>query len=489
MADVLDYSRDADDPPRRSPLRELLALALPTVAQMASYTVMQFIDTLMLSHYGDAASRVAAPTAAANSGILAFAVISLGMGALWVVNTLVSQAYGRKDYAACGRYLWQGVWFGVAFAVVVLPVLPFIGRLFAAAGHEPELVRLETQYIQISLGASVFKLVGTAFGQFLLAVDRPLLVMTATVVGVSVNAAAAWVLVFGHFGVEPKGVVGAAWAQNTGVFVEMTLLIVFATLPAIRRQFNLRDWLPRPAMVRTLLAVGIPSGVQTVADVLAWSAFQMWVMGVFGQKSMAANAFVFRYMSVSFMPAYGLSVAVTALVGRYIGRGRPDVAMARANLGFWVAGAYMLACGLVFFTGRSALIGLFAADDEVRRVGAMLLVFAAVYQFFDAMYIVYNGALRGAGDTLVPAVMTAGLCWGLTVFGGYAAARWGGIGPKGPWLTATTYGVLLGVFMLVRFRRGRWRAIRLEAGDAAGPAGASQLGGDSARLSPAPGAG
>ena len=78
MADVLDYARDAADPPARSPLGELLALALPTVAQMASYTVMQFIDTLMLSHYGGPDSRVAAPTAAANSGILAFAVISLG---------------------------------------------------------------------------------------------------------------------------------------------------------------------------------------------------------------------------------------------------------------------------------------------------------------------------------------------------------------------------------------------------------------------------
>ena len=49
-------------------------------------------------------------------------------------------------------------------------------------------------------------------------------------------------------------------------------------------------------------------------------------MGVFGTKAMAANTFMFRYMTVSFMPAFGLSVAVTALVGRYIGRGRPDIA-------------------------------------------------------------------------------------------------------------------------------------------------------------------
>src|SRR3954451_5096947 len=91
------------------PIVELLRLAGPTVAQMASYTVMQFLDTWMLSRTRD---RIIAPTAAANSGILAFAVISLGMGVSWIVNTLVSQSYGRKDYRACGQFLWQGVWFG-----------------------------------------------------------------------------------------------------------------------------------------------------------------------------------------------------------------------------------------------------------------------------------------------------------------------------------------------------------------------------------------
>src|SRR5205823_3859757 len=157
---------------------------------------------------------VLAPTAAANSGILAFSVISLGMGALWVVNTLVSQSFGRKDYAACGRYLWQGVWFAITFAVLVLPVLPLAAAPFRAAGHEPALVHLETQYIRIVLAGSVLKLVGTAFGQFLLAVDRPRAVMAATVAGVSVNALASWTLVFGHLGARPHGVVGAALAQN-----------------------------------------------------------------------------------------------------------------------------------------------------------------------------------------------------------------------------------------------------------------------------------
>ena len=438
----------------------MLKLAIPTVAQMASYTLMQFIDTLMLSRVGETEA-----TAGSNSGMLAFSTISFGVGVLWVVNTLVSQAFGRQDRNACGRYLWQGIWFGLLMSALLAPLLPVAPQMFRWFGHEPRLVRAESLYIQIVLAATVFKMIGTTFWQFLLATDRPVAVMLATAGGVAVNALAAWAMIFGHLGSPKMGIAGAAWGQNVGVFVEMSLLIFFATRPRIRRLYNLGDWKLRWREMRTLIVVGLPSGLQITADVLAWSLFSVWVMARFGTQAMAANTFMMRYMVLSFMPAFGISTAVTALVGRYIGRGDPDTAVRRANLGFGLTAIYMVSCGIFFFVGRHSLIQLFTTDPVVLHTGAMLLVFAAVYQFFDAMYITYNGALRGAGDTLVPAVATGILCWGITVFGGYyVARRWPGFGAAGPWTCATLYGVILGVLIYVRFRRGAWRNIRLDRG-------------------------
>jgi MATE family multidrug resistance protein len=95
----------------------------------------------------------------------------------------------------------------------------------------------------------------------------------------------------------------------------------------------------------------------------------------------------------------------------------------------------------------------------------VLLTLAGVYQFFDAMYIVYNGGLRGAGDTFVPALVVGTLCWVLTVGGGYLMARYyrEQLGVLGPWLAAMAYGIVVGLFLMLRFRGGRWRAINLEA--------------------------
>ncbi len=444
----------------RSAVVELLTLAAPTVAQMASYTVMQFIDTLMLARVGATEA-----TAGANAGLFAFSVISFGMGVLFVVNTLVSQSFGRRSYAECGKYLWQGVWFSILVAVFFLPVMAGTRQIFSGMGHEPVLAVQEGVYLRIVLSASFLKLTGAAFGQFLLAVDRPGVVLLATVGGVAVNAVAAWAMLFGHFGLPRMGVAGAAWGQNIGVAVEAGLLIYFAFQQPGRTRYGLRAWrLSRPQM-KTLIAVGFPSGVQIVADVLAWSLFSMWVMGQYGTRVMAANTYMMRYMVVSFMPAFGVATAVTALVGRYIGRGEPDTAAARAALGFRLTAGYMLTCGLFFFLGRNQLIRLFTADPEILRTGTMLLIFAAIYQFFDALYIIYNGALRGAGDTFVPALATGILCWGITVFGGFGIARmWPAFGPAGPWLAATGYGVILGIFIYTRFRRGHWRTIHLDPG-------------------------
>jgi len=443
------------------PIVELLSLALPTVAQMASYTVMQFIDTWMLSR-PHAGGEIAA-TAAANSGMLNFAALSLGMGTLVLVNTLVSQSFGRRDFRECGRYLWQGVWLALMYGAVLLPLMNLGPQIFRVGfGHAADQANLESAYWRIVIFAAVAKLISMALSQFLLGIDRPRAVLAAAVLGTGINAVVAWCVVLGHGGFRSHGVVGAAWAQNIGVTCEMLTLIVMTLRPSVREHFGAGDCLPRAGHLATLVRVGVPSGLQWFSDVLAWGVFCNGVLAVLGTTAMEANTFMLRYMVASFMPCVGIGVAVTALVGRYIGRGMPIVAARRAHLGFFLSLAYVTACGVVFIAARGPLMRLFTHDPQVVRIGGLYLVCAAIYEIFDALYIIYVGALRGAGDTLRPAVVMTTLCWTVSVAGGYAVARWTpGLGFGGPWYMGCLYGVLVGVYMLVRFVGGQWRDIRL----------------------------
>jgi MATE family multidrug resistance protein len=455
-----DYAQPSHLASERRPLAELLALALPTVAQMASYTLMNFVDTWMLSRLGDIEA-----TASGNASLLAFALISVGFGTMWVVNTLVSQAYGRGDARACGQHLWAGIWVGVGYGLLVLPAIWLARPGFDALGHEPRLAQAEATYFGIMLAFTPVRLAAAAVGQFLLAVDRPSLTLIAAVIGSVANVLANYALIWGNWGFPEMGVAGAAWGTNVGAITELAALAVFAMLPGIRRRYFVLDWRPRRDRVRTLLRVGLPSGGQMVGDVLAWALFGMWVMAAFGTQAMAASTYMMRYMSMSFLPAFGLSAGVTALVGRYIGRGEPEVARQRAWLGFKVAAAYMLACGLGFALFGRQLIGLFTDDPAIVAMGATLMLFAAAYQLFDALYIIYVGALRGAGDTFAPAVATVVLCWSMVIgLGGASAYFLPGLGIAGPWAVATVYGAVLGLFMAIRFRLGGWREIKLDGG-------------------------
>jgi MATE family multidrug resistance protein len=323
---------------------------------------------------------------------------------------------------------------------------------------------METVYTRVMFATAGIKLVQVAFSQYMLATNRPNLVMLSSIIAVSINACCAYVMLFGKFGIAPMGVLGAAYAQAIGVSVEMVTLVIFSLWnPKLRAKYNALDWRPRAAQMKTLVTVGFGSGLQFFVEVMAWSLFANWVFGALGKTAMEANAFMFRYLASTFMPAFGLSSAVTALVGRYIGMGKPDVAMQRAHLGFKVTLVWLLFCGALYCVYRRELIELFTRDPEVVRLGALLMIFAAFYEIFDGMYIVYYGALRGAGDTFVPAVATAGLCWTIMLGGGYLAGRYfPQFSGAGPWGIASVYGAILGIFMLVRFQRGRWKSIHLE---------------------------
>jgi MATE family multidrug resistance protein len=162
-------------------------------------------------------------------------------------------------------------------------------------------------------------------------------------------------------------------------------------------------------------------------------------------------------------------VAVTSLVGKYIGAGKPDVASHRAYLGLWLTVSYMSVCGLIFFLFRHSLAGVFVGVDvdpadaaEIVRIGGTLLICAAIFQTFDAFGIVFTGALRGAGDTVWPGVMTIIYSWVFIVLGGWLLVEYApGLESIGPWIAASVYIILFGMTVWWRFASGRWRSIDL----------------------------
>ena len=440
----------AADQPRSlgSISRQLILLAVPTVLQMSSYTVMQFADTYMLSLVDDVSA-----TAAGQAGGIHFSFISLGFGVLLLVNALVSQNIGKGSPERCGTVLWQGLYVSIAYGLLTSLLWFGAHPLFLALGHEPHLARLEGDYLQIVALAGAFKLAGTAFTQFFVGIARPMVVLVSAVSGCLVNLFFNWLLIYGNWGFPEMGVAGAAWATLASIVIEVIILGGYAMLSRPLREFGIFDWTFRRVEMLALLKLGVPVGVALWAEVTAWTLFNVWVIAQFGTVAMAANTYAFRYMLTSFIPMIGLGSAVTALVGRAYGQRDGHAIRQIAHVGFFLASCYMLTWGAVFVLFGTDLMRLFTVDPVVIRTGASILIFIGAYQLLDAMYVVYGGALRGMSDTIVPAVVMIVLNWLLVVGVAYYVAReFQSIGPIGPWAVMCFYGVLVGLFMLVRTR-------------------------------------
>jgi MATE family multidrug resistance protein len=276
-----------------------------------------------------------------------------------------------------------------------------------------------------------------------------------------VNVLANYVLIFGAWGFPEMGIAGAGWGTVIGAVVNALTRAGFFVGPSIHRQFHSRaTWRLDVPKAMNLVRIGAPAGFAMCVNTAVVGAILFRLIGRFGAQALAATSAVYSCTALSFMPVIGLGIALTATVGKAIGRGNLDVAVAQTRLCLRLALAYMGIVGLFFFLFRHTLIGYWSLSPDAGVLGARLLICAAIFQVFDAAVLTYSGALRGAGDTLWLGLIT---CLGAAcVLGGggwlmvHLFPQWNAIGP---WIAYTLHVVFAGLALRWRFRRNLWQEI------------------------------
>jgi MATE family multidrug resistance protein len=344
-----------------------------------------------------------------------------------------------------------------------------------------ELISLESSYATITILGSVFLLIGRGFTQYFFGMHMPKVITVSTLISNIVNIIANYVFIFGEEGlvgflpgipgIPAMGLSGAAYGTVVGMFVEMLIPLAVFLSPKFNNAYQTRKpWWPRMSTCKELFFLGWPGAIQWGNEIICWAIFMTVFVGHFGTDDMTAGWIALGYLNLSFMPAIGLNVAVNSIVGKYIGAGKPDVAAARARVGVFMAMIYMTTCAAVFVIFREDMVSWFVSGsdvdeqqrDAIIRLGSKFLILVALFQTVDALGIVYSGALRGAGDTVWPGIVTAIYSWVFIVGGGWVAVTYfPHLGSTGPWIAAALYVILIGLTMVIRFERGKWRSIDL----------------------------
>ena len=178
------------------------------------------------------------------------------------------------------------------------------------------------------------------------------------------------------------------------------------------------------------------------------------IVAPLGTVSVAANSLAVTAERLCYMPGYGISAAATTLVGQSIGAGKPGLAKHYAGLSVALGASVMACTGCLMFFGAPYMFTILTPDVQIRTLGAKVLRIEAFAEPLFAVSIVAAGALRGAGDTLVPSIMNLASMWGVRITASFLLAPRFGL--AGVWTAMCVELCVRGVLFLVRLIRGKW---------------------------------
>ena len=463
---------------RRVDLRALLALAGPLMVTNATQAVLNLTDTWYIG-------RLSADAVAAIASIywlVTCAILVLG-GVGLATQTFVSQAVGAGRRARASQSLWSALWSSLAAVPLFLLVAQAGGPLLSLFALDPTVKSLAVEYWEPRLAGAVLGAMEWAMMSFFNGIGATRITLAIALVTTLVNFPANEFFMF-ELG---WGMAGAAWgtnvAQLAGLVVGMSFFLRGERAARYRSRLTFK---PHFAMLRHQWAVGFPVGIMYGADVLGVALMQLMVAQV-SMIGAAATQIVMMLTSIAYMPALGLATAGSTVVGQSIGAGHKAWAF---HLGTFVArtcSAFMFAVAVVLMLIGPWMLPLFInqSDPNAPAVVAAALVMllpAALYQAFDGLYFGSSFALRAAGDTRVPAMLSIVLSWAVLVplahtlvFDTTQAWVPGlpqfGLGSLGGVLALMCYAMSLGVLMYWRWRSGRWQQISLWANSGAASAG------------------
>jgi multidrug resistance protein, MATE family len=387
--------------------RRVVTMAWPAVIDGLLITAVQVVDTFLVSRVSDeAVAGVGTAIQLVFVMIVLLTAISVGS------SVLVAQAVGAKDAERANALAKQSLVAGtiLAFPLTILGLV-FATQLIGVFGVEPDVAEIGVEYWRILAISLVVFVNSFALSGIMRGMGDTKTPMLANLAANVVNAVVAYGLIFGNLGMPQIGVVGSAWGTLVGrvvaVGIILAVLIYRVNFVSLAGRSN---WIPGFGVLRDIGRIGIPSAIEQFSTSIAFATMTA-VVAMLGTESLAAHRITFNALSLSFMPAFGMAMAATAIVGQSTGAKDPLSARRAAGISATYAAIWMSLIGVVYFVFGPTIMTLFSDDPEVISQGGNALRVLALSQPFWAWMLVYSGAMRGIGNSRYPMVVNSLTLW------------------------------------------------------------------------------
>ena len=438
------------------PYLDILKLVWPLALGMINNAVMQFVDRAYLAHDSMRALEAVMP-----AGMLMWIFAGFFQSVIGYSSVFVGRYHGAGDAGNCRATYRVALALAAVFGALSLPLVPAGGAILRATASSPELLQDEVSYYNV-LMYGAFAIYGQmAAASYFTGRGKTRIVFWANLVGNVFNIALDPFLIFGWCGIPRLGIAGAAYATVFAMFVQMVIL-----LTAARRKtgdgstVRLFDC----SIASRILRFGVPSGLYTVLNMLSFTIF-VFVTGGVGDLALAVSNACFTVNYLLIAPMEGFSLGASTLVSQALGRGEPEEAAGAARRTMALGVGFVAVCSAAVLALAHPILEIFASRagesaEVFHSLGFTLFALMAAWQVFDAADVILSGALKGGGDTKFVMwwmLVVAFAVWLPIVF---VVRRFHNTMPA-LWSTMVVYVVVIFVGSLVRWRRGKWKSIKV----------------------------
>lgn len=425
-------------------LRLVWQLSLPAILTQITTIAMQYIDSAMVGALGADASAAIGLVA---SSTWLFGGVTTAVSAGFSVQ--VAHRIGAGEDAEARTVVRHGL----AAALTLAALLALLGlgicrQLPCWLGDGAEICTDASAYfLTFSLMLPFSQLNSLTAGFLQCAGDMVTpSVLNAVMCGLDVVCNA---LLIPHFGVLGAGMGTALACALVSLAMGWCCCVRNAQLRLRRGEAHAF----RPEILKKAFRIGAPVAVQEIAMNGAMVASTM-ILAPLGAAAIAANSFAVTAESLCYMPGYGVGSAATTLVGRSVGAGDAVQARRYGNICTALGGALMGCTGLLMMIFCPFVFRLLTPVAEVRTLAAQALRIGLLAEPLFGVSIAAAGALRGAGDTLVPSLLNLGSIWIVRL--GLSLLLVGKLGLRGMWIAMAIELCVRGTLMLWRQKTSKF---------------------------------
>ena len=381
-------------------------------------------------------------------------IISLVIGVGSGTTVVISQLFGAKQYQKV-QLAFSSFFIFMLVGGIILSIagIIFAEPVFRLTNTPEEVIPQAVAYFRIYIGGTFLFVTFNSIISILRGVGesvRPMLfILITTVLNIAFDLL--FILVF-KWGIE-----GAARATVVSQGIGMCIALAYVNnthpLLSIKKQDMLFDW----KLFKESLKIGLPTSVQQCAIALGLIAL-LGIVNSFGTNTLTAYGAAGKIDTIITRAILTLSGALAAFCGQNIGAGRLD----RVKKGVQFTMYTNIALGLLTFAAvylfGNEMMRIFTKDIDVVAIGKEYLLIIGGFFIVHGALNVYNGALRGAGDTLFPMITSLVCLWLIRIPLAYYLSSW--LGRNGIWW-AIGISITIGLIVtFVYYKMGFWKRRR-----------------------------